>query len=40
MAVVDVDLVKAQATAAELATKGIKAVAVQADVRSKQDCER
>jgi NAD(P)-dependent dehydrogenase (short-subunit alcohol dehydrogenase family) len=40
VAVVDVDLVKAQSTAAELAAKGIKAIAVQADVSSKQDCER
>lgn len=40
MAVVDLDLAKAQAVAGELCGKGVRAVAVQADVSSKKDCQR
>jgi NAD(P)-dependent dehydrogenase (short-subunit alcohol dehydrogenase family) len=39
VAVVDVDLAKAQAVAGELGAKGVRAVAVQADVSSKKDCQ-
>jgi NAD(P)-dependent dehydrogenase (short-subunit alcohol dehydrogenase family) len=40
VAVVDVDLAKAQAVAGELGSKGVRALAVQADVSSKKDCQR
>jgi hypothetical protein len=40
VAVVDVNLGKAQAVAGELGAKGVRALAVQADVSSKKDCQR
>ncbi|WIA10083.1 hypothetical protein OEZ85_010290 [Tetradesmus obliquus] len=40
VAVVDLDLAKAQAVAGELLSKGVRALAVQADVASKKDCQR
>eukprot|EP00882_Tetradesmus_deserticola_P002628 GHRQ01002795.1.p1 GENE.GHRQ01002795.1~~GHRQ01002795.1.p1 ORF type:complete len:589 (+),score=311.88 GHRQ01002795.1:153-1919(+) len=40
VAVVDLDADKAQSVAEELRGKGVRAVAVQADVSSKKDCQR
>lgn len=40
VAVVDMDLAKAQQVTQELGCKGVKAIAIQADVSKKADCER
>lgn len=40
VAVVDIAADKARSTAAELKQKGIRSIAIQADVRSSKDCQR